>query len=87
MTTRPLTFCEKIGEAVTRYDYERRPVLPGRVEVSLDLYGLLLHEMRHECRFVHQLSGDAQATPMKIRGWPVHPVGDMKPLEWSLVPA
>ena len=83
----PLTMCEKIGEAVTRYEYERRVVRPGRVEVSLDLYGLMLDEMRDANRCLYVEAEGIQAAPMMIRGWPVFPVFDMKPLEWSLVPA
>lgn len=83
MAAAPLTFCEKIAEAVNRVEIERRLVRPGRVEVSLDLYGLLIDEMRQDNRLVYKASGDAP--PMALRGWPILPVGDMKPLEWSIV--
>ncbi len=84
---KPLRFYEHIAEAIIRFEYSRSVVRPGRVEVSGDLYGLMLDEMRRDNSRFLPLDDSEDAYPMKIRGFPIVPVYDMKPLEWSIVPA
>lgn len=82
----PRTFMDRIAEAVIRAEYERRLVRPGHINVSDDLMGVLIDEMRDRNRYLMPVTDSVQGHPMQICGWPVHPVGDMKPLQWSIVP-
>lgn len=79
---------QEINEVLAHYEETVRPRAVGRIDVGLALFGIILDEARDACRFLSPEATDsAEAPPSCIRGWPIVPDHNRKPMEWAIVPA